>query len=74
MNAPDISGPKPPSVLFLNWYDHLDPKAGGAELVLWELAKRMRRSGSQVTILVRRPDGASRREIIDGCQIVRTSR
>ena len=69
-----MNASNPRSVIFINWYDHLDPKAGGAELVLWELAKRIRRSGSQVTILVRRPDGASRREIIDGCQIIRTAR
>ena len=58
-------------VLFVNWYDHLDPKAGGAELVLWQLATRMSRAGHDVMVLVRRPKGAASREIVDGCKIVR---
>ena len=64
---------RPHSLLFINWYDHLDPKAGGAELVLWELAQHMQRCGTRVTMLVRRPKGAPRRENIAGCQIIRTT-
>lgn len=58
-------------ILWLNWKDHAHPGAGGAEVVLWELAQRMITAGHQVTLLTCGYAGASSRETVDGIDIIR---
>ncbi|MEC3982064.1 glycosyltransferase family 4 protein [Amycolatopsis sp. H20-H5] len=59
------------SVLVLNWRDVRHPQAGGAELYAHQIAKRWVAEGVKVTWLTSRPPGASKREVIDGIQVLR---
>jgi len=58
-------------ILWLNWKDTAHPGAGGAEVVLWELAQRMLATGHQVTLLTCGYAGASSQETVDGIDIIR---
>jgi glycosyltransferase involved in cell wall biosynthesis len=58
-------------VLFLAWKDINHPAAGGAELVLWELAKRLVGDSHEVTVLTCGYDGAADRENLDGIDVIR---
>lgn len=57
-------------VLFLNWRDVLSPKAGGAEVLTHEIAKRLA-AKHQVTWFTSRADGQPQEEEIDGVHVVR---
>lgn len=59
------------SVLVLNWRDVRHPQAGGAELYAHQIAKRWVEGGVKVTWLTSRPEGAPKREVIDGIQVLR---
>jgi glycosyltransferase involved in cell wall biosynthesis len=64
------------SVLILNWKDITHPKAGGAEIVIHELAKRLVNDGNQVTLLTSAfaestTDKSAIYEVIDGINIIR---
>ena len=61
-------------MVFHNWYDHVDPRAGGVAVFLREVSARLSCKGYQVAILVRRPAGGARREFAEGCQVVRLGR
>jgi glycosyltransferase involved in cell wall biosynthesis len=58
-------------VLILNWRDVRNPRAGGAELLTHELAKRLVARGDQVSWFTSRPSGAPSEEVVDGVSIVR---
>ncbi len=58
-------------ILWLAWKDLNHPGAGGAEVVLWELSKRMIAEGHVVTVLTCGYDGASKRETIQGVEVIR---
>lgn len=58
-------------ILWLNWKDHAHPTAGGAEVVLWELAQRMVAAGHQVTLLTCGYAGSTSREQVDGIDVIR---
>lgn len=58
-------------VLILNWRDVRSPKAGGAELVTHEVARRLVARGHAVTWFTSRPDGLAERELVDGVDVVR---
>jgi glycosyltransferase involved in cell wall biosynthesis len=57
-------------VLFLNWRDIRSPKAGGAEVLTHEIAKRLA-ARHQVTWFTSRSGGQPREEEIDGVRVVR---
>jgi glycosyltransferase involved in cell wall biosynthesis len=57
--------------LWLTWKDYTHPQAGGAEVVLRELSKRLVAEGHQVTFLTVRHPGSAKREIMDGIEIIR---
>src|SRR3954453_20975044 len=59
------------NVLFLNWRDVRSPRAGGAELLTHEVARRLVDRGARVRLFTSRPDGLPARETIDGVEIVR---
>lgn len=61
-------------ILWLNWKDRGHPGAGGAEVVLWELAQRMVTAGHQVTLLTCGYAGASSIEQVDGIDIIRVGK
>lgn len=58
-------------ILWLNWKDAAHPAAGGAEVVLWELAVRLVHEGHAVTLLTCGYPGAAGREVVDGINIIR---
>ena len=62
------------NILWLTWKDYTHPQAGGAEVVLRELSKRLVGEGHQVTFLTVRHPGAAEREQLDGIDIIRIGR
>lgn len=58
-------------ILILNWRDITNPRAGGAELLTHEVAKRWAAAGHTVTIFCERFPGSRQEERIDGVHIVR---
>lgn len=58
-------------ILWLTWKDYTHPQAGGAEVVLRELAQRQVADGHSVTFLTVQHAGSTIRETIDGIEIIR---
>ena len=58
-------------LLILNWRDIRSPRAGGAELLTHEVAKRLVSRGHEVTWFTARPTGLPGEEVVDGVRIVR---
>ena len=58
-------------ILILNWRDIRHPQAGGAELYLHEIARRLVDAGQSVSWLTSRFAGAPRHETLDGISITR---
>lgn len=59
------------NILILNWKDILHPQVGGAEIIVYELAKRLVKDGHQVTWFCRSFKGGQALETIDGFQVIR---
>lgn len=57
-------------ILILNWRDIRSPRAGGAELLTHEVAKRLANRHA-VTWFTSRPEGLPAEEDVDGVQVVR---
>jgi glycosyltransferase involved in cell wall biosynthesis len=58
-------------ILAINWEDLKNPQAGGAEVHLQEILKRIARRGHQVTLLCSSFPGAKPTEESDGIRIIR---
>jgi glycosyltransferase involved in cell wall biosynthesis len=58
-------------LLILNWRDLRSPRAGGAELLSHEVAKRLVERGHEVTWFTSRPVGLPAVERVDGVDVVR---
>jgi glycosyltransferase involved in cell wall biosynthesis len=58
-------------VLLLNWRDVRSPRAGGAEILTHEIARRLVQRGHEVTWFTSQPQSLPREEEIDGIRIVR---
>jgi glycosyltransferase involved in cell wall biosynthesis len=58
-------------ILVLNWQDHRNPQAGGAELHLREVFSRIVAGGHQVDLLCSSWEGAPQREDLDGIHVHR---
>lgn len=58
-------------ILWISWKDTSHPQAGGAEVVMHELSKRMLADGHEVTLLTARHAGSTARDVIDGVHIIR---
>jgi len=61
-------------ILWFTWKDYTHPQAGGAEVVLKELSKRLVGDGHAVTFLTVRHPGASAHEWLDGIEVIRIGR
>ena len=59
------------NILALNWQDLTNPMAGGAEVHLQELLKRIVGKGHEVTLFCSGYDGCLPEETIDGIRIIR---
>jgi glycosyltransferase involved in cell wall biosynthesis len=62
------------NILWLTWKDYTHPQAGGAEVVLRELSKRLVADGNRVTFLTARHPGSSAHELLDGIEVIRIGR
>lgn len=58
-------------ILIINWRDIKNPEAGGAEVHLHEISKRIAARGHAVTVLASRFEGAAERDEVDGVKVVR---
>jgi glycosyltransferase involved in cell wall biosynthesis len=58
-------------ILWISWKDTSHPGAGGAEVVMHELSKRMIADGHEVTLLTARHAGAAKHDTIDSVKIIR---
>jgi len=58
-------------ILVLNWLDHENPQAGGAELHLRETFSRIAAQGHVVDLLCSGWSGATPRATLDGIQVHR---
>ena len=58
-------------ILILNWKDIKHPQTGGAEIIVYELAKRLVKDGHNVTWFCRSFPQATPEENIDGIRIIR---
>jgi len=58
-------------LLVVNWRDMKNPEAGGAEVHLHEIFKRITAMGHHVTLLASGFDGAPPEETVDGIDVVR---
>lgn len=58
-------------VLILNWKDIKNPDVGGAEIILYEFAKRLVKDGHQVNWFCRKFHNCKEIESIDGIEIIR---
>lgn len=59
------------NILWFTWKDYTHPQAGGAEVVLRELSKRLVDDGHHVTFLTVRHRGSEVREMLDGIEVIR---
>ncbi len=57
--------------LIFNWRDTKHSYAGGAELYIYEMAKRWVKKGNDVTIFCGNDGNNSRYEIVDGIEVIR---
>ncbi|WP_449462606.1 glycosyltransferase family 4 protein [Tardisphaera miroshnichenkoae] len=62
---------RPLNVLWINHRDPKHPRAGGAEVHLIEIGKRLVARGHAVTLLCERWPGSAREEIIEGVRVKR---
>jgi glycosyltransferase involved in cell wall biosynthesis len=60
-------------ILLLNWQDPANPRAGGAEIHLHEVFRRLQARGHQVTWLVSGWKGAPPEDRLDGMRILRAA-
>jgi len=58
-------------ILWLNHRDPKHPQAGGSEVHLWEVSKRIAALGHEVTILCEKPKDAPEHEMIGGVDVYR---
>ena len=58
-------------ILFVNWRDIRNPEAGGAEVHLHEISRRIATHGHRVTVLASSFKGSTAEEEIDGVRVVR---
>jgi glycosyltransferase involved in cell wall biosynthesis len=59
------------NILWLTWKDYSHPQAGGAEVVLRELSRRLVTDGHAVTFLTVQHPGSAAREMLDGIEVIR---
>ena len=59
------------NILWFTWKDKKNPRAGGAEMVNEEIAKRLVKDNHRVTFLVAGYKGGKFQEVVDGYKIIR---
>lgn len=59
------------NILIFNWRDIKNPERGGAEIILYELAKRLVKRGHGVEWFSQKFAGGVQEEVLDGIKIIR---
>lgn len=59
------------NILILNWKDIKHPQVGGAEIIVYELARRLVRDGHNVTWFCRGFKNGKKDDVLDGIHVVR---
>lgn len=59
------------NILVVNYRDRMHPAAGGAEKHLHRIFKRIVEMGHKVVLLTTMFDGAQKRDVVDGIQVIR---
>lgn len=62
---------KTPRILIFNWRDTRHKWAGGAEVYIHEIAKRLVQRGYKVTLFCGNDGDCPRNEVVDGVQVIR---
>ncbi|MBI2031254.1 MAG: glycosyltransferase family 4 protein [Candidatus Levybacteria bacterium] len=60
------------NILILNWRDIKNPEGGGAEIILYELVKRLVKKGNSVTWFCSGFKNSSEEEVQEGIKIIRS--
>lgn len=60
------------NILVVNWQDRLNPHAGGAEIHLFEIFRRLAERGHRVRLVCSGWAGAPRTAVVDGIEVTRT--
>lgn len=60
-------------LLVVNWLDRLNPQAGGAEIHLFEIFRRLAERGHRVRLVCSGWPGAAPVEVVDGIEVTRVS-
>ncbi len=61
------------NLLVVNWLDRLNPQAGGAEIHLFELLRRLAGRGHRVRLICSGWPGATPKEMVDGIEVTRVA-
>jgi glycosyltransferase involved in cell wall biosynthesis len=61
------------NLLVVNWLDRLNPQAGGAEIHLFEIFRRIAARGHRVRLICSGWPGAARFEVVDGIEVTRVA-
>ena len=61
------------NLLFVNWLDRLNPMAGGAEIHLFELLRRLAERGHRIRLVCSGWPGATPVEMVDGVEVTRVA-
>jgi glycosyltransferase involved in cell wall biosynthesis/O-antigen/teichoic acid export membrane protein len=70
-DSPPAKSREKQKILFLNWRDHKHEQAGGAEVYLYEIGKRLVKKGFGVTIFTANDGKNKPREEEEGVEIIR---
>src|SRR5271157_6083867 len=65
------NGLKSYKILHVEYRDYVHPEAGGAEVVLQEVYKRLSAQGHQIDYLTSKYKGASNTQMMDGAHMIR---
>ena len=58
-------------ILVLNWKDIKHPKVGGAEIIVFELAKRLIKKGHEITWFSQSYPGCKAEEMVENIKVIR---
>src|SRR5579859_7583831 len=59
------------NILILNWKDIKNPEVGGAEIIAFELARRLAKENHKVTFFTRKFANCLEEEVLDNVKIIR---
>ena len=64
---------RPLDILLVNWLDRENPQAGGAEIHVFEIFRRLAEAGHRIRMVCSGWDGAAPRAVVEGIDVTRAS-